>query len=87
VTTSRYLACGAIAIAIYTVYVLVSRSFGWSGAVLDWVFLLLSVLSVLLWPSVRGGNRNNLLLLMGGLLVILILWTFWILAKFFGEGL
>lgn len=83
----RFLAYGAVALAIYSAYLLVTRSFGWGDAILDWVFLGLSVLSVLLWPSARDGNRKHLIVLMAALLLLLFWWTFWFLAFVFGEGL
>lgn len=85
-TSFKYLVYGAVAIVIYSAYLFGTRSVGGGNKYLDWIVLVLSVLSVLLWPAVRAANRNYLLLFMGALLLLLFFWTFWFLAVVFGEG-
>lgn len=82
-----YIFCGAVSLVSYSGYLLISRYFGWHNTTLDWVFLILSVLSVLLWPKVRVGNYSHLALLIVFLLLFLYVWTFWFLALVFQEGI
>lgn len=83
----KYITCSAVAIAIYSAYLFISRYGGWNNTALDWTFLVLSVLSVLLWPAVRAENPKYILLFMVALSSILFFWAFWFLALVLGEGL
>jgi len=86
-TAMKYITCSAVAISVYSAYLLISRYGGWNSTALDWTFLVLSVLSVLLWPAVRSGNPKHTMLFMVVLSLILFFWAFWFLALVFGEGL